>query len=243
DRRAAAARARIGLPAGKRVVLYAPTWRDDQFYGPGRYKLDLKIDLEKARAALGHNTVLMIRKHPNIVDSVPGAGDGFVYDVSQYPDIAELFLVADVLITDYSSLMFDYANTGRPMLFFTYDLEHYRDKLRGFYFDFDEHAPGPLIERSDDLIAALADIDRVAHAYRPRYEAFQRHFCDLDDGYASVRVVDRMLELARPGATPRMRRRGGRPAQSAVRYEQLAGRRSDDRETQQFPVAASVLRA
>jgi CDP-glycerol glycerophosphotransferase len=195
EQRATAVRERIGLPAGKRAVLYAPTWRDDQFYGPGRYKLDLRLDLEAAQRALGDDWVLMVRKHPNVVDTVPGAGDGFVFDVSAFPDINELFLAADVLITDYSSLLFDFANTGRPMLFFTYDLEHYRDKLRGFYFDFSERAPGPLISTSDELIAAIQDIDGVAEKYRAQYEAFQRDFCDLDDGQATSRVIARMMEL------------------------------------------------
>ena len=72
-----------------------------------------------------------------------------------YPDIAELFLVTDVLITDYSSVMFDFAVTGRPMLFFTYDLEQYRDQLRGFYFDFEAEAPGPLLATSDEVLAAV----------------------------------------------------------------------------------------
>ncbi|HEY5832741.1 bifunctional glycosyltransferase/CDP-glycerol:glycerophosphate glycerophosphotransferase [Streptomyces sp.] len=188
---------RIGIPADRKVVLYAPTWRDDQFYGPGRYKLDLRLDLAKAREALGDRYALMIRRHPNVVDTVPGAGEGFVWDVSEYPEIAELFLAADALVTDYSSLMFDYANTGRPMLFFTYDLEHYRDQLRGFYFDFEREAPGPLIAGSDKLITALGDLDAVGERYRQAYKKFQEVFCDLDDGQAAVRVIERMRELAK----------------------------------------------
>jgi len=190
-------RERLGIPMHRKVVLYAPTWRDDQFYGPGRYKLDMQIDLDKAAAELGDDHVLLVRRHPNIVDSVPGAGEGFVWDVSSYPDIAELFLAADILVTDYSSLMFDYANTGRPMLFFTYDLEHYRDKLRGFYFDFEAKAPGPLLGSSDELIAAIRDVDSVQEQYRDAYDAFRADFCDLDDGDAAGRVIDRMIELGR----------------------------------------------
>ncbi|WP_280518312.1 MULTISPECIES: bifunctional glycosyltransferase family 2 protein/CDP-glycerol:glycerophosphate glycerophosphotransferase [Streptomyces] len=186
-------RRRIGLPKGKRVVLYAPTWRDDQFYAPGKYKLDFRIDLEAAREQLGPDHVLMVRRHPNVVDPVPGAGDGFVFDVSDYPDMADLSLITDVMITDYSSLMFDYVNTGRPILFFTYDLDHYRDTLRGFYFDFESSAPGPLLYTSEELVAAIRDIDRIQDFYAERYEWFQREFCDLDDGYAAARLADRML--------------------------------------------------
>ncbi|MGW7430301.1 CDP-glycerol glycerophosphotransferase family protein [Streptomyces sp. NPDC054861] len=198
---ARAVRERIGLPEGKKVVLYAPTWRDDQFYQAGNYKFDLRLDVEKAAARLGEDHVLLVRKHSNIVDAVPGAGDGFVYDVSSYPDIAELFLITDVLITDYSSLMFDFANTGRPMLFFTYDLEYYRDQLRGFYFDFEKRAPGPLLQTSDELIEALSDIERISGRYTEAYGEFRDVFCDLDDGHASERVITRMLELAYPDRT------------------------------------------
>ncbi|WP_225631719.1 bifunctional glycosyltransferase/CDP-glycerol:glycerophosphate glycerophosphotransferase [Streptomyces solaniscabiei] len=186
-------RHRIGLPEGKRVVMYAPTWRDDQYYAPGKYKLDFRIDLADARARLGDDHVLMVRRHPNVVDPVPGAGDGFVFDVSDYPDMADLSLITDVMITDYSSLMFDYVNTGRPILFFTYDLDHYRDTLRGFYFDFAGSAPGPLLDSSEDLVSAIQQIDRIQHHYAERYRWFQREFCDLDDGYASARLADRML--------------------------------------------------
>ncbi|MET9191461.1 CDP-glycerol glycerophosphotransferase family protein, partial [Streptomyces tendae] len=93
----------------------------------------------------------------------------------------------------YSSLMFDYVNTGRPILFFTYDLEHYRDTLRGFYFDFANSAPGPLVYTSEILISAIRHIDRIQSAYSERYRWFQNEFCDLDDGYAAARLADRML--------------------------------------------------
>ncbi|MGW0928149.1 bifunctional glycosyltransferase/CDP-glycerol:glycerophosphate glycerophosphotransferase [Streptomyces sp. NPDC002644] len=193
ERREHAIRSRIGIPDGKRVVMYAPTWRDDQFYSPGKYKLDFRIDLEDARARLGADHVLLVRRHPNVVDPVPGAGDGFVFDVSDYPDMADLSLITDVMITDYSSLMFDYVNTGRPILFFTYDLDHYRDTLRGFYFDFESSAPGPLVSTSEELVAAIQDVDRIQHVYAERYRWFQHEFCDLDDGFASARLADRML--------------------------------------------------
>ncbi|SCD33701.1 MULTISPECIES: bifunctional glycosyltransferase/CDP-glycerol:glycerophosphate glycerophosphotransferase [unclassified Streptomyces] len=193
ERRAEEIRQRIGLPLGKRVIMYAPTWRDDQFYAPGKYKFDFRIDLDDARARLGADHVLMVRRHPNVVDPVPGAGDGFVFDVSDYPDMADLSLISDVMITDYSSLMFDFVNTGRPILFFTYDLDHYRDTLRGFYFDFERSAPGPLLFESAELISAIRNIDRIEAEYTDRYRWFQREFCDLDDGYAAARLTDRIL--------------------------------------------------
>ncbi|MEU8120953.1 bifunctional glycosyltransferase family 2 protein/CDP-glycerol:glycerophosphate glycerophosphotransferase [Spirillospora sp. NPDC049024] len=186
-------RARLGIPEGKRVVLYAPTWRDDQYYSRGRYKFDMRIDLERARAALGDDHVLLVRLHTNVVDGVREDEHGFVRDVSAYPDITELYLISDMLISDYSSVMFDYANTGRPMLFFTYDLADYRDRLRGFYFDFEAEAPGPLLETSGDLVDAVRDVEAATAEYRDRYKDFVARFCPLDDGHAASRAVDRVF--------------------------------------------------
>ncbi|MFJ9123041.1 CDP-glycerol glycerophosphotransferase family protein [Streptomyces sp. NPDC102340] len=201
-RRAALVRERIGLPEGKKVVLYAPTWRDDQYHAAGKYTLDFRIDLDDARDRLGDDHVLLVRRHPNVVDPVPGAGDGFVFDVSTYNDMADLMLVTDVLVTDYSSLMFDFANTGRPMLFFTYDLDHYRDTLRGFYFDFETSAPGPLLHTSRQLVDAVRDIDSLSRTYALKYRHFTDRYCDLEDGSASARVVDRMLGVPKLPALP-----------------------------------------
>ncbi|GAA4888362.1 CDP-glycerol glycerophosphotransferase family protein [Streptomonospora salina] len=186
-------RRRLGLPEGKKVVLYAPTWRDDKYYTRGKHKLDLHLDLQRMYEKLGDDHVLLVRRHPRVVDSVPIVGRDFVYDVSLYPEIMELFLITDVLITDYSSMMFDFANTGRPMLFFTYDIESYRDNLRGFYFDFEETAPGPLLSHSDDVIDALVNVDEVGASYRDAYSAFTGKFCPLDDGSAAARIADRVF--------------------------------------------------
>src|ERR1700750_2456285 len=104
------------------------------------------LDLERAWGGPGGDPVSLIRGHHHNADDVPaGMRDGFALNVTAYPDITELYLVSDVLVTDYSSAMFDYAVTGRPILFFVYDLAEYRDSLRGFYFDFGAGAPGPLL--------------------------------------------------------------------------------------------------
>ncbi|ACY96237.1 bifunctional glycosyltransferase/CDP-glycerol:glycerophosphate glycerophosphotransferase [Thermomonospora curvata] len=186
-------RRRLGLPAGKRVVLYAPTWRDDRIVSNG-YGMELQLDVERAREVLGEDHVLLIRGHINVVGNFCPPDDDFVRNVSTYPDIAELYLVSDVLVTDYSSAMFDYACTARPILFFTYDLEHYRDELRGFYFDFEAEAPGPMCMTSDELIDALRDVGNVSAQYEHRYEAFREKFCPWDDGGAAARAVDWLLQ-------------------------------------------------
>jgi CDP-glycerol glycerophosphotransferase len=194
DEAAERVRRRLGLPEGKRVVLYAPTWREDRAVSGGRYSLDLRLDLDAMRAELGGDQVLLVRTHQYVSGRISDAG-GYVVDVSGYPDMAELYLVADVFITDYSSSMFDFAGTGKPILFFTYDLEEYRDRLRGLYFDLSAEAPGPLLRTSDEVIDALARIEDIREKYREPYDAFRSRFCALDDGGAAARVVDRMLEL------------------------------------------------
>ena len=194
EERARRVRDRLRIPEGKRVVLYAPTWRDNNFNKNGRYQFSMKLDLERMYRAFGDDTVVLIRGHQLVAASVDTSMfPGFAYNVSTYPDISDLYLVADVLITDYSSVMFDFVNTGRPMLFFTYDLESYRDDLRGFYFDFEAEAPGPLLTHTNEVIEALGDLDSVARAHQTRYDAFRQKFAGLEDGGASARFIDRFL--------------------------------------------------
>jgi CDP-glycerol glycerophosphotransferase len=187
-------RARLGIPPGKRVIMYAPTWRDNQYYASGRYRFDFRLDLEQAWERLGDDYVILLRGHHHMADDVPvGTRPGFVLNVTGYPDISELFLVTDALITDYSSVMFDFAPTGRPILFFTYDLAQYRDNLRGFYFDLEAEAPGPLLATSAEVVEAIANLDTVAARYSGAYQAFTAKFCPLDDGKAAARACDRIF--------------------------------------------------
>ncbi|MFI5827933.1 CDP-glycerol glycerophosphotransferase family protein [Streptomyces sp. NPDC051578] len=196
EQRVAEVRRRLGLPDGKKVVLYLPTWRENREGWSNGYKLDLQIDLDAARRELGEDHVLLVRGHHKVNEQVrEGARDGFVIDVSRWPDTTDLLLVADVLISDYSSAIFDFALTDRPILLFTYDLEHYRDTLRGFTFDLEKKAPGPLLADSASLIEAVRNADAVAAEHAEARAAFRAEFCDLDDGHAAGRVVDRMLAL------------------------------------------------
>jgi CDP-glycerol glycerophosphotransferase len=195
DRDAVRARVRAALGAedGQTVVLYAPTWRDNLFHehGPGGFSLALDVD-ELARR-LGDDHLFLLRLHFLVSAQLGDTRGGAVRNVSSYEDIRELYLAADVLVTDYSSVMFDFAITGKPLLFYTYDLDFYRDELRGFYFDFEAEAPGPLCRTMDELIGALTDLDGVRASYAERYAAFSRRFCSLEDGQASKRVVDRVF--------------------------------------------------
>ncbi|GAA3627897.1 hypothetical protein GCM10022200_07970 [Microbacterium awajiense] len=180
----ASARAALGIAAGERVVLYAPTWRDDR---------EQIVDfVDPAALAAQVDAVVLVRGHSRTL--VPGrdAEGPRVIDVTGYPDTAELLLAADALVTDYSSVMFDFSVTGKPMFFLVPDLEHYRGELRGFYFDLAAHAPGPLVRTMDELVTALTGTDPADHA--ERYAAWRARFNARDDGHAAERIVTRILD-------------------------------------------------
>jgi CDP-glycerol glycerophosphotransferase len=186
DRAAVRARVRqaLGLAAGTQAVLYAPTWRDSL-----QHTLD-RLDLELLRERLGPGTTVLVRAHGYTAASVHSGDGPGVRNVTGWPDIAELYLAADVVVTDYSSSMFDVAGTGTPLLFYTYDLERYRDVIRGFNFDFAAQAPGPLLRTSAEVAEALRDVDAATAPFHERYAAFAARYCPWDDGGAAARVVD-----------------------------------------------------
>ncbi len=180
----------LGIPKGKRVILYAPTWRDNQFYEKAKYKFTLVLDLERMRREFGNDSVLLLRTHYYIADRLKLSGlDDFVYNGSGYGDVSRLYLVSDICITDYSSVFFDFANLKRPLLFFAYDLEDYKEEIRGMYLDMEKELPGPVVQTNDELIDALRHLDEVTEQYRERYERFYDKFCHIDDGNAAERVV------------------------------------------------------
>jgi CDP-glycerol glycerophosphotransferase len=192
EQRAADVRRRLGLSPDRRVVLYAPTYRD-HLAGRHGYHLGPLLDLAALRSALGSDDVLLFRKHRLVVGALPEDTSGLVLDVSAFPDGTELLLAADVLVTDYSSAIFDFASTNRPIVFFTPDLETYRDEIRGFSIDFESVAPGPLLETTEDVIDALRQPEVVRVEFGERYDRFVETYCALNDGRAASRVVDRIF--------------------------------------------------
>jgi CDP-glycerol glycerophosphotransferase len=172
-------------------VLYAPTWRDD------RTEMVDYVDLTTFASRLGQDHVLLVRGHSRTLRYGQDLAGDRLIDVTSYPSMTELLLLADVLVTDYSSAMFDFAGTGKPIIFFTPDLAHYSADLRGFYFDLLTEAPGPVVRESTELRDAIL----AAEAARPldaaasdRLEAWRMRFTSLDDGRAGERVVQRMLD-------------------------------------------------
>jgi CDP-glycerol glycerophosphotransferase len=179
-------RERLGLTDGDRVVLYAPTWRE---YVGVRDSKPLYLDAERLTAALA-DTVVLIRGHYNSTgQSAVFADHPRILDVTRYPDIADLYLAADVLVTDYSSVMFDFVLTDKPIVLLVPDLDRYRDVERGFYFDIESRPPGPMVGTTDAVAEALSRDDDHAEVRA----VFRRTFCPHDDGAASARVVDWLL--------------------------------------------------
>lgn len=203
DRALEAVRAEYGLPAGKKVILYAPTFRGDTKH-EAAYHDDLDLDVMRDRCASDY--VLLLRLHPFVarLTALSPALSGFAFDVSNHPDINELMLVSDLLITDYSSVIFEYSLLDRPMVFFAPDHEAYEAE-RGFYFDYATGVPGPVFTTSEQVADYVAggefDIARVRD--------FRTTSFDVADGHASERFVDRLV-------APELSPAGTRQADDAI---------------------------
>ncbi len=184
------------IPEDKKIILYAPTFRDNETKGKNKFVFDIKMDLHEMQKRLGEEYVILLRMHVVVSNKfkIPEELNSFVYNVSKYPEIQELSLISDILITDYSSVMFDFANTDQPMLFFTYDFEEYKNDIRGFYMDFEKEAPGPFVYNTEEIIRSIENIDKIKLKYSEKYKAFQQKYCSLEDGHASKRIVDRLFD-------------------------------------------------
>lgn len=185
-------RRRLGLRPDDTVVLYVPTWRENA------KGLFAELDFDAVAAALGDHGRLLIRGHANTIRHGGGVAGSGLLDVTLYPELADLYLVADVMITDYSSTMFDYSITGKPMIFFAPDIEDYTGTLRGTYFDLAATAPGPILTTTDEVIDALGRLAAIGAEFAKPYAAWREKFNPYDDGGASRRAVDALLGETTP---------------------------------------------
>ena len=205
----------LGIPDGVTAVLYTPTWRDRDYFELSAGGLHLALPLAEFSTALGPDFCLLPRLHYKVTHLRGDPDVSGVVDVSYHPDVAELYLAADVLVTDYSSTMFDFAVTGKPMIFYAYDLDAYRDSLRGFYFDLEPVAPGPVVTTPGELLDALWTLDEGHAAHRAAYRTFRETFSALEDGHATDRLRPVYEQAARrasgrePEPVRRRRRRTG----------------------------------
>lgn len=173
---------RLGIPLDKKIIMYAPTWRDYKHY-------ELALDIAKMKKALGDDYFIIFRLHYLVLTTNDISEDkDFIKNVSDYNEISDLYLVSDLLITDYSSVFFDYGILKRPMIFYCYDLDTYKNDLRGFYFDFEKDAPGPIVQDSDELITAIKRSEN-----QKTQQSFIEKFTSLEDGHATERTVEVLL--------------------------------------------------
>ncbi|MER5938126.1 CDP-glycerol glycerophosphotransferase family protein [Streptomyces sp. NPDC001928] len=187
-------RGELGVPEGKKALLYAPTHRD---HATG---FEPALDLQALCEEIGDEYVVLLRAH-HFYDRGGARGTGRVIDVTGHRSSEDVCLAADALITDYSSIMFDYANLDRPIVVYADDWDVYRE-LRGVYFDLMEAPPGRVARTPGELAALLRDgsyADEEAGALRA---AFRERFCEFDDGRAAERVVRRVLLGEPPEALP-----------------------------------------
>jgi CDP-glycerol glycerophosphotransferase (TagB/SpsB family)/glycosyltransferase involved in cell wall biosynthesis len=180
-----AARIELGIPAGKKAILFAPTHRDHDKH------FIIRADLRRLAEELGPDYVLMVRAHyfyrwmPDL-DLLES--EGLILNVSRHPDVERLMLASDALVTDYSSIMFDFANLDRPIVVFAPDWDTYRD-VRGTYFDIFEKSPGLTLATQSAVAEAFVSGRHDDDAARMARRRFREEFCEFDDGNAAERVV------------------------------------------------------
>ena len=169
----------------RKIVLYAPTFRGEQRTA----STPQELDFGKLKEALGDRYVFVCKHHPFVKErpAIPNELASFVCDVSDTMQIEDLLLAADVCISDYSSLIFEYSLLERPMLFFAYDLDDY-DDWRGFYYPYEEMTPGPVLKTTGEIADALLHLEERFDAQEVR--AFRRKYMSACDGHASARIAD-----------------------------------------------------
>ena len=178
----------------KKIILYAPTFRGrvSRALGPD------KLDVDELRKALSEDYILLIKHHPFVKHppTVPKECASFAYDVSGLIEIEELLCVADICITDYSSLIFEYSLFERPIVFFAYDKNEY-DDWRGFYYDYEELTPGPVFESNAPMIEHLMHIEERFD--KDRVVRFRQRFMSACDGHATERIIREVFGAGNEG--------------------------------------------
>ncbi len=183
------------IPKDKKIILYAPTWKDDEQKEYWEHYFNLEIDLERLYEEFNDEYIILLKMHHLVSErlDIDENLKDFAIDLSLHDDIQELYVMADILITDYSSVFFDYAHSKRPIIFFVPDLNHYMENVRGLYLNMETELPGPLIQNNDDLIESIRNIDKVSHDYKERYEVFYERFCSVCKGDSGEKIVERIF--------------------------------------------------
>ncbi|MBU5465337.1 CDP-glycerol glycerophosphotransferase family protein [Virgibacillus sp. MSJ-26] len=176
----------LPLIGEKKVILYAPTFRDEALDSA-----EIMLDVDRLYEEFASEYVLLLRLHPAIQGKFLNQYPGFVIDVSGYPDIHRLLVVTDVLVTDYSSIPFEFSLLGRPMIFFAYDLEVY-EEARGFREDYKMLIPGPVVRDTE----ALIDVMKEGQFDYERILTFAEEWNEYSDGTSSKCLIEAVYERA-----------------------------------------------
>lgn len=174
----------------KKVILYAPTFRDGE-----KYNADVKLDIPYMNESLKDDYVLLIKLHPIIRNKIeiPKGCEDFVRDASSF-NMNDLLVMTDVLITDYSSVVFDYALLERPMIFFAYDLDEFKQKSREFYYGYEEFIPDKCVQKTEEVVEKIKSFEtNLDNETLERIKVFSKEFCEFRDGKSSERFVKRFL--------------------------------------------------
>ena len=184
-------RKQVGIPNDKKIILYAPTFREYERDKFNSCYIKPPITIEKWKSKLSSDYVLLLRAHYEVVNVLGLEDDGFVYNVSKYPCLNDLIAISDMLISDYSSIYFDYAITEKPMLNFSYDLEEY-EKFRGLYLDMNEIMPCNVNYTEDTLLAEIQSFN--FDAYVENTKRFKNRFAPYA-GKASETVIEQLKQF------------------------------------------------
>lgn len=194
-------RQKLSLPENKKVVLYCPTFRDNQHNSNG-YSLEIGMDFDALKEKFGNECIILFRAHYFVADKFNfDKYNGFIVNVSDYDDINDLYLVSNILITDYSSVFFDYANLQKPMIFYHYDFKDYKENIRDFYFG-TAMLPGIQASTQDKLEKALSDIFADMNKggnglmrYISAIKMFNKRYNPVEDGHSTERTVKEIFNI------------------------------------------------
>ncbi|WP_455540005.1 CDP-glycerol glycerophosphotransferase family protein [Terrisporobacter sp.] len=191
DEEIEALKVKYNIPKNKKVILYAPTWRDNKFNEKG-YVHELKVNFEKWEKKLSDEYVVIFKPHYLISNKFNDINlEGFLFKIDEDVDINELYVMSDLLVTDYSSVFFDYSILNRPILFYMYDLDEYRDELRGFYLDINKDLPGRITTKEEELLDIIKN--RKYDEYKEKLSEFKNKYNSLEKGNASKQIIDELI--------------------------------------------------
>lgn len=184
---------KFGLPKDKKIILYAPTWRDNSFDKKG-YTFDLKCDFNKWKHYLSKDYIVIFKPHYLISNKFNTKNlKDFLYVFDSNIDINELYAVSDLLITDYSSVFFDYSILDRPILFYMYDLDNYKNNLRGLYLDIDKDLPGQVVKYEEDLLKIIVNDMHNFEDIKEMRKNFIKNYHGSELGDASKKIINNLI--------------------------------------------------